>query len=447
MVLIQTESPTLMPKINVNFRKKLFNEVYLKSLLYNNDRYQICFGGSSSGKSVFLAQRTLIDLLTGGRNYLCIRNTANTLRGSCFTEITKIVRQWNLSKFFKVRESDMEVVCVNKYSANFRGLDDVEKLKSFTPSHGVLTDVWLEEATETAENDLEQLDKRLRGITEGDKPKRITLSFNPILKNHWIFKRFFGGWLDDINFRRDGGITILKTTYRDNRFLAKDDIISLENTQDPYMRDVYRDGKWGVLGGVIFHKVQVRDLLSDPIFQTFDMIRHGMDFGYSNDPTAFNSMYYHRASRTLYIFAEWNALGCTNDQIADILRPKVNGSGSTVVCDSAEPKSIAELNSHGLPSRGAQKGKDSVAHGIQWLQQQNIVIDVSCQNTINDFSGYHWKKDRSGISINIPSDDFSHHCDAVRYACEDLVFESPTDSVYAVPSQVFSVQREMSAIN
>jgi phage terminase large subunit len=165
-----------------------------------------------------------------------------------------------------------------------------------------------------------------------------------------------------------------------------------------------------------------------------------LDFGYTNDPTAFNSIYYHRATRSLYIIKEWNAKGCTNDQIAQALKPMVNGG--CVVCDSAEPKSVAELNNHQLNSRGAAKGKDSVLHGIQWLQQQNIFIDERCQNTINDFQGYHWKKDKGGDSINIPSDQFSHHPDAVRYACEDLVFEAPAESVSTVPSFVHAVQAE-----
>lgn len=433
-----------MPKAKIHIDPAIFNEIFYKEIYPDQNRYQIIFGGSSSGKSVSLAQFIVLDLLLGGRNFLCTRSIGNTLRGSCFAEVTKIIRSWELVKLFKIHETDMEITCVNKYSANFRGLDDVEKLKSFTPAYGVLTDIWIEEATETSEQDLEQLDKRLRGITDG-KPKRIRLSFNPILKSHWIFKRFFAGWTDNVNLRRIDGLTILKTTYLDNKFLASDDIFSLENTTDPYMRDVYRDGKWGILGGSIFPKVQVKDLSNDPVKETFDLFRYGLDFGYTNDPTAFNAMYYHRASRTLYITKEWNAKGCTNDQIAGVLKSWVNGNGS-VVCDSAEPKSIAELNNQGLPSRGAQKGKDSVAHGIQWLQQQNIIIDSSCQNTINDFQGYHWKKDKMGQSINIPSDEFSHHCDAVRYACEDLVFEAPADSVYAVPSQVFSVQRDISAL-
>lgn len=435
-----------MPKVNVNIDQRCFNPLFLSELMNEMARVQIVYGGSSSGKSKFLAQRTLIDLMAGGRNYLCVRKFGNTIRTSTFNEIKKIIAEWNLSQLFAVKESDMDVECGNGYMAMFKGLDDVEKLKSITPQKGVITDVWIEEATETTEDDFKQLEKRLRGTTDA-KPKRLTLSFNPILKTHWIFKRFFNGWSDNVTLRRDNGVMILKSTYRDNKFLAPDDVLAFENEQDPYMRDVYRDGKWGVLGDVIFKNIEVRDLKSDPIFETFDIFRNGLDFGFSIDPTAFNRMYYHRATKKLYIVNEWNQTGCTNDVIAERLK-RIMAEGESVVCDSAEPKSIAELNNHSegkFSARGAYKGKDSVSHGIQWLQQQQIIIDSSLQSTINDFQGYHWKKDRYGERIPIPSDAFSHHPDAVRYACEDLVFEAPEGIVTSAPSLVHSVQSSAEA--
>jgi phage terminase large subunit len=433
-----------MPRANINISAEVFNPVYLREALKEQARVQIIFGGSSSGKSKFLAQRLIIDLMEGGRNYLVARKTSNSIRTSTFNEVKKIISDWSLGRLFNARESDMDIICRNGYMSMFKGLDDVEKLKSITPQKGVLTDIWVEEATESSEDDYKQLEKRLRGITEG-KPKRLTLSFNPILRTHWIFKRFFDSWTQHTSIRRTDGLMILKTTYRDNRFLAPDDILALERESDPYMRDVYVNGNWGVLGDVIFRNVTVADIRNDPVFRTFDIFRNGLDFGFSHDPTAYCRMYYHRASRKLYIVDELNALGWTNDVIAREVSEKM-GSGEQVVCDSAEPKSIAELNMHGCSARGAGKGKDSVAHGIQWLKQQEIVIDSSCQSTINDFQGYHWKKDRNGERMPIPSDAFSHHCDAVRYACEDLVHEVPAEVVSAVPSLVFAAQADYDQI-
>jgi phage terminase large subunit len=433
-----------MTRVNVSIDPAVFNEVYLRELMFEQARWQVVFGGSSSGKSKSLAQRAVVDLLSGGRNYLCARKTSNSIRTSTFNEVKKIISEWNLSQLFTITESDMDIVCKNGYMAMFKGLDDVEKLKSITPQKGILTDIWVEEATEASEEDIKQLEKRLRGETEENKPKRITLSFNPILRTHWIFKRFFGGWTDHTTVRRDNGTFILKTTYLDNRFLAPDDIKAMENETDEYMRAVYVLGNWGVLGDVIFKNLVVADLKADPIFKTFDIFRNGLDFGFSHDPTAYNRMYYHRASRSLYIVEELNSLGWTNDIIAKAVN-SLMPQGEQVVCDSAEPKSIAELNMHGCSARGAQKGKDSVGHGIQWLKQQTIYIDSALQSTINDFQGYHWKKDRNGERLPIPSDQFSHHPDAVRYGCEDLVFEAPAESVSTMPSLVHAVQTEYDA--
>lgn len=132
------------------------------------------------------------------------------------------------------------------------GLDDVQKIKSITPKKGVITDIWIEEATECDENDIKELTKRLRGITKGIK-KRITLTFNPILRSHWIFKKYFGNFGDDDKEYRDENLLIQKTTYKDNRFLEQDDIDDLEDETDEYFYQVYTLGNWGVLWRSYIH--------------------------------------------------------------------------------------------------------------------------------------------------------------------------------------------------
>jgi len=413
-----------MTEYEIEFKKDIFNSVYYP-FLDDQTRIQIFFGGASSGKSIFtIGQRVLYDLLQGGRNYLCCRNTARTIRVSIFNELTKAITKYNLSSLFKINRSDMSVTCVNGYQALTTGLDDVEKVKSTTPEKGVLTDILIEEATEITQNDYKQLKLRLRGES-GGLNKRITFVFNPIFKSHWIYKLFFQGWIDGKNIYRKNDLAILKTTYKDNNFLEPDDIKSLEDETDDYTYQVYTLGNWGVLGGIIFTNWIVKDLINDPIFKTFDIFHNGLDFGYSNDPTAYNRMYYHAASKHLYIINEWHETGVTNDKIAEALKPLLDGD--TVVCDSAEPKSIAELNNYGISATGARKGKDSVIHGIQWLQQQKIVIDRQCQNTINEFEQYHWLKDKNGEDTNKPIDKYNHHIDGIRYACEELMLASETE--------------------
>ncbi len=409
--------------MKVDFRKDAFNKTYY-SLLDDQTRTQIIFGGGSAGKSIFAAQRCVYDLLKGGRNYLCCRKVGKYIRDSVFNELTKFIENKELGRFFHITIHPMVITCINGYQAIMVGLDDVKKVKSITPRKGVITDIWIEEATDCLENDLRELRKRLRGLTKGIK-KRITLTFNPILRSHWIYKRFFAGFPDNGKLHREKDLLIFKTTYKDNEFLEADDIAELENETDEYFYEVYTLGNWGVLGDLIFKNWKKADILNDPIFQTFDIFKNGLDFGYSNDPTAFIRCYYHRATGRIFVINDYKNYEVTNDQIAIDIKPLLNGDN--VICDSAEPKSIAELNNHGISALGAVKGKDSVLHGIQWLKQQEIIIDISCQATINDFQQYQWKKDKEGNTLNVPVDRNNDFIDALRYAFEDEMLLGETE--------------------
>ena len=228
--------------VNIKLSKKVFNDVYLP-YLDNEDRYLVFYGGGSSGKSYFIAQRYIYKLLRANRcNLLVVRQTGDTNRKSTFPLLKQVISNWNLGEHFKVNESDMRIVC--KLTGNevaFAGLDDVEKIKSITFANGELTDIWVEEATETQEADINQLKVRLRG---GKSKKQIVLSFNPINIQHWIKKHFI-----------DSGLaTVCFSTYKDNKFLTEDDRKALEDLKnsDEYVYEVYCLGKWGVLGKTVF---------------------------------------------------------------------------------------------------------------------------------------------------------------------------------------------------
>ena len=269
--------------MRIKVRPELFNDAYYPHLL-DNTRMQIYFGGASSGKSFFMGQRTALDALRG-RNSLVLRNVARTIRGSCWNEVVKAISTLppTLRDCFNISKSEMLITASNNGAQIlFAGLDDVEKIKSITPANGVLTDIWIEEATETSYDDLKQLEKRLRG--ESRHPKRITLSFNPIYREHWLFREFFGGWVDGATEYHGDGLSILKTTFRDNRFLTEDDRLALENEQDEYYREVYSLGNWGVLGDVIFRNWRTEDL--SEMEKTADKLYLGLDFGFSSDPCA-----------------------------------------------------------------------------------------------------------------------------------------------------------------
>lgn len=390
---------------------KILNPVYIP-FMHSETRIQIFFGGSSSGKSVFLATRCVLDALQG-RNTLVTRKVGRTLRGSCWNECLKVIGRMRLGAYFSVNKSDMTITSsCNGAQILFAGLDDVEKIKSITPQTGVLTDIWMEEATEDEYSDFKQLEKRLRGVSR--YPKRITISFNPVYKTHWLFTHFFVRWDEQKTLYQDSDLTILKTTYKDNRFLTPDDIYALENEQDEYYRNVYTLGNWGVLGDVIFRNWKVEDL--SKLKKSADRLYYGLDFGFSSDPSALVKVHYNRKCKRLYVLEEMCERGLTNDLLAKRVQA-IAGRGY-VTCDSAEPKSIAELRNYGVNALATKKGKDSVLHGIQWLQQHEIIVDCSCISLRQELTTYQWKRDKDGNSLAMPEDRNNHLIDALRYALE-----------------------------
>jgi len=354
------------------------------------------------------------------------RKIAKDSRYSTYMQVKRVIDEWKLSSLFSFHETNMVITCeANGMQIIFKGLDDLEKIKSIVPAKGALTDIWIEEATQADYRDAKDLLKRQRGGDEKVK-KRLTLSFNPILQLHWIYKTYFSriGWTDNQKEFRSPELTILKTTYKDNRFLTLGDVEDLEQEEDKYYYDVYTLGMWGVLGHVIFTNWETRDL-SD-MRDRFTNLRNGLDFGYANDPLATTRSHYDRAHKTIYIFDELHKLGWTNDVVSNTLLGIIGRE--VIVCDSADPKSIRELQQDGITAIPAQKGPGSVLFGIQWLQQQHIVIDSSCIHTIDEFQQYHWREDKSGNVLPEPVGRNDHHIDSLRYAYEfDMLEPEPED--------------------
>lgn len=228
--------------VNIRISKKVFNDIYLP-YLDDDSRYLVFFGGGSSGKSYFVGERWIYRAVKPERhNLLVVRNTADTNRKSTFPLLKQVISNWNLGEYFKINESDMRIICLlTGNEIAFAGLDDVEKIKSITFASGELTDIWVEEATECQESDINQLKVRLRG---GKSKKQMVLSFNPINIQHWIKRHFI-----------DSGLaTVCFSTYKDNRFLTDDDRKALEDLKysDEYTYNVYCLGKWGILGKTVF---------------------------------------------------------------------------------------------------------------------------------------------------------------------------------------------------
>ena len=400
--------------------------------IYVNDAYmtyidatqyiQIFFGGSSSGKSYFISDRTVIDNING-YNYLVCRNVGNTIKKSVFNQIVKSINNMCLAMFYRINKSDMTITCTrNGKQILFAGLDDVEKLKSITPENGVLERVWIEEATEVKREAFLQLKKRLRGRT--DKHKGIILTFNPVLKSHWIYKEFFADcWDESKNTYSDDRKLIVKTTYKDNNYLTPDDVYELEHEADQYFYNVYTLGNWGILGNLIYKNWSTADLSG--MVHTFDNVVNGLDFGFSN-PNALIRAHISEKSKTIYVFQELCKRGQTYDSlIADIKRMCGNG---IVTCDNEDSRGLFMLQTAGIKAVPAKKGADSVLNGITWLSGYKIVIDISCQEFINEIQQYHWQEDKDGNVLEKPVKKKDHLLDALRYAVEQESLAGKTSS-------------------
>ena len=396
--------------------------------LYVNDAYipyleaqqytQIFFGGSSSGKSFFLAQRTVMDNMNG-YNYLVCRNVGNTIKKSVFNEIWKAISNMQLAMFYERNKTELTITNRrNNKQILFSGLDDEEKLKSITPINGVLERVWIEEATEIKRSAYLQLKKRLRGKT--DKHKGIIISFNPVLKSHWIYKEFFADcWDETKNEYSDDRKLILKTTYKDNAFLTKDDIYELEHETDEYFYNVYTLGNFGILGHVVYKNWTTADL-SDKI-KEFNNNYQGLDFGFTN-PNAMVRCHVSDKEKTIYVYDELYKSGQTYDELILDLKQKIGKE--IITCDNEDSRGVFMLMQGGINAVPAKKGAGSVMSGIKFLQGYKIVIDIRCQNFINEIQQYHFDTDKNGEPLERPVKKQDHLMDAIRMATEPLMLQS-----------------------
>lgn len=391
---------------------------YLEATQYT----QIFFGGSSSGKSFFLAQRCVMDNMNG-YNYLICRNVGNTIKKSVFNEVWKAICNYQLAMFYDRNKTELTITNRrNNKQILFSGLDDEEKLKSVTPIDGVLERVWIEEATEVKRSAYLQLKKRLRGRT--DKHKGIIISFNPVLKTHWIYKEFFAGkWDESKNLYIDDRLLILKTTYKDNKYLTPDDIYELEHETDEYFYNVYTLGNWGILGNVIFKNWTTQDL--SEMAKSFGDVDNGLDFGFTN-PNALVRVHVSEKSKTIYVFDTLCKRGQTYDSLVSDLKQKVGNQ--VITCDNEDSRGVFMLQSGGVRAVPARKGADSVLNGIIWLQAYKLVIDVRQQEFINEIQQYHWQEDKDGNVIEKPVKKNDHLMDALRYAVENRMLQAQAQS-------------------
>jgi len=382
-------------------------------------RYRVVKGGKASKKSSTTALWYIYHLMKyPGANLLVVRAVHRTHADSTYAQLRWAIRRLGVEHLWRAAREPLELTYTpTGQRILFRGMDNVEKLASTTVEQGYLCWVWLEEAFEiTRQADFDKLDL---SVPRGELPlplfKQTTVTFNPWNENHWLKSRFFD--------QPDEQVLAITTDYRCNEFLDDTDRALYERmrTENPRRYAVAGLGEWGHSEGLVFENWSVEDFSFGDLRR--EGVRHifGLDYGYTNDPTAFIAAAVDEDQKRLYIYDEHYEKRMLNEAIAAMIREK-GYHKERIRADSAEPKSNDDLRRLGITRlQAADKGRDSVAAGIARLQEYRILVHPRCVHTAAELAAYTWQEDgRQGVYCNRPCDRDNHLMDALRYAMEDV---------------------------
>lgn len=382
-------------------------------------RYRVVKGSRASKKSKTTALWYITNMMKyPGANLLVIRKTFRTLKDSCFTELKWAINRLCVQDHWEIKESPLEMTYKpTGQKIYFRGLDDPLKVTSITVDIGSLCWMWIEEAYEIMnEDDFNILDESIRGQVEDGLFKQITLTFNPWNEHHWMKKRFFDA-------APDPDILAITTNYLCNEWLDAADrkVFETMKKQNPRRYRVAGLGDWGIVEGLIFENWEEKAFDLEAIKQIAGIkSAFGLDFGYTNDPSALWCGMVDLAGKVIYVFDEMYKPGLSNERIYDTIN-EMGYRKERIRADSAEPKSIDRLRDLGISNiQTARKGKDSINNGIDFIQDFKIIIHPRCVNFLTEISNYTWDVDKFGKKLNRPIDDFNHLMDAMRYALENF---------------------------
>ena len=381
-------------------------------------RYRVCKGSRASKKSKTTALWYIYNIMKyKGANLLVVRKTYRTLKDSCYTELKWAIHRLGVDDFFSCTQSPLEITYTpTGQKIYFRGLDDPLKVTSITVDVGSLCWLWIEEAYEiNSEADFDMLNESIRGEVQGDLFKQITLTFNPWNDRHWLKARFFD--------KPDDDTLAITTNYTCNEWLDKADLQVFETmkVKNPRRYQVAGLGNWGIVEGLVYENWREEAFNLDDVRTSATTAVFGLDFGYTNDPSALFCGILDVKSKKLWVFDEMYQKALSNRDIYENIN-KMGFTKEQIIADCAEPKSIDELKYYGIRRiQGAKKGKDSINNGIQWIQELDIIVHPRCVNFLTEISNYQWDSDKFGNKVNKPIDCFNHLMDAMRYALEKYI--------------------------
>ena len=378
--------------------------IVLQKNLNATTRIVVNQGGTRSSKTYSLAQLIILKALQEqGKVYTICRKTLPALKSSAYRDFFNILEHHNLYNPNKHNKSELTYK-LNNNLIEFISVDMSDKVRG--RQRQVL---WMNEATEFSMDDFVQLSLR---CTEN-----IYLDFNPSDPYSWIY--------DKVMNRDD--CTFIKSTYLDNPFLPEETIKEIERLRnlDSNYWTIYGLGDIAQPTETIFRQFEIANNIPNEA----QLVAVGMDFGYSNDPTAIVEVF--KLNDNLYINELLYSKGLTNQDIAQKLRDLEVTRQTEIIADSAEPKSIEELHRQNFNIKGAKKGADSINMGIDVLRRFKLHITKNSTNTLNEFKYYKWLTDKNGHIVNKPATNQQDHLiDAVRYVALNKLMTNHSGKYY-----------------
>lgn len=387
---------------------KVFADLYVVHC-----RYMVVYGGRRSGKSFGVSQLLNRRGCEHKRKIIVMRKYATTLRLSVWSRVKSAIEETGISlRECNINKSERSIELPTGSIFHFIGADDPQKLKSIEDP----TDYWLEEANEFDEIDLDTIDAGLS--TPCYPPPQIWFSFNPIPSVEgfvpWLVAKFINRVPHELSkITVDGDICVLRSWYKDNPFCpeATKKLLESYSETNPELYKMWALGEFTYLEGVIFKNWDVCDDVPEGV----TLVGFGLDFGFSNDPLAVTKVW--QSHEDFWFEEVIYEVELTNDQASALMEERgMKRHEDHIVADSAEPKSIKELNNLGWIVTRCDKGPDYKRAAIRYLKGFRLHVTRRSTNLIKEFSTWSWKKDKvSGRFLPIPMDGNDHGIDSIIY--------------------------------
>ncbi|WP_308816243.1 PBSX family phage terminase large subunit [Staphylococcus epidermidis] len=388
----------------------------------NKNFYRVVKGSRGSKKSKTTAINFIYRIMEyNWANLLVVRRFSNTNKQSTYTDLRWATNRLGVKHLFKFNDSLPEITYKpTGQKILFRGLDDPLKITSITVENGILCWAWFEEAYQ-----IETFDKfstvveSIRGsVDDPEFFKQITITFNPWSERHWLKPTFFD---EDTKLNNTFSYT---TTFRVNEWLDDVDIARYEDLYrtNPRRARIVCDGDWGVAEGLVFENFEVKEFDWVKKLKDKQVVAHGSDFGFTQDPTTLVSTIVDTQNKELWIYDEYYQRGMLTDEIYQMYIDK-GLKNAEIIADSAEKRLITEIKRKGISNiKPSVKGQGSIMQGVQFIQGFKIYVHPSCEHTIEELNTYTFDQDKDGNWLNKPIDENNHILDALRYSLEKFHF-------------------------